>query len=159
MTTRYEQSARVTGEVVIGDERIDVACPGQRDHSWGVRDWWLFAWIWTSGHLDDGTWWHAVRSMPDGVEGFQTGYLVDPGGTLREIAAVRAEPELDAEQLPVRAQLDIGGLELAMTAELHAPVLLESREQKRSRFPRTLCHFETPDGRAGRGWTEFNWPQ
>src|SRR6185436_18269186 len=41
-TTRFEQSAWVSGEVVIGDERIEVRCPGQRDHSWGVRDWWLF---------------------------------------------------------------------------------------------------------------------
>ena len=46
-TTRFEQSARVTGEMTIGDERIEVHCPGQRDHSWGVRDWSApRAWTW-----------------------------------------------------------------------------------------------------------------
>lgn len=158
MTTRYEQSALVTGEMVIGDERIAVDCPGQRDHSWGVRDWWLFPWIWTSGRLEDGTYWHAVRSMIPDVEVFQTGYLVGTDGVLRPVETVRAEPEVDGEKLPVRAALAIGDLELEMTAELHAPVLLVSPEGKESRFPRTLCHFATPDGREGRGWTEFNWP-
>ena len=28
---------------------------GQRDHSWGVRDWWAFGWCWCSLRLDDGT--------------------------------------------------------------------------------------------------------
>ena len=28
---------------------------GQRDHSWGVRDWWAFGWCWFAGRLDDGT--------------------------------------------------------------------------------------------------------
>ena len=74
------------------------------------------------------------------------------------VETVRAEPEVDGEKLPVRAALAIGDLELEMTAELHAPVLLVSPEGKESRFPRTLCRFTTPDGREGRGWTEFNWP-
>jgi hypothetical protein len=159
MTTRYEQAAWVTGEMRIGGETITVDCPGERDHSWGVRDWWLFPWIWTSGHLDDGTWFHGVRSLVPGVDtNFQIGFLVEPGQELRPVDRVRAEPELDAEKLPVRADLDIGGLQLAMTAELHAPVLLVAEDGRESRFSRALCRFEAPDGRAGRGWTEFNWP-
>ena len=157
-TTRYEQSARVAGEMVIGDQRIEVSCPGQRDHSWGVRDWWLFPWIWTSGRLDDGTWWHAVRSLVPGVEVFQTGYVIDPDLAMHPVDRVDATPELDGEKLPLGTQLRIGDLELTMTAELHAPVLLVSPGGKQSRFPRALCRFETPDGRHGRGWTEFNWP-
>jgi hypothetical protein len=159
MTTRYEQAAWVTGEMRIGDETIAVECPGERDHSWSVRDWWLFPWIWTSGHLDDGTWFHAVRSLVPNVEtNFQIGFRVDPGEEMQPVDRVTVEQELDDEQLPVRADLDIGGLKLEMTAELHAPVLLVADDGRESRFSRALCRFETPDGRVGRGWTEFNWP-
>ena len=39
-TTRYEVSCNVHGEVLVGDETIELDGIGQRDHSWGVRDWW-----------------------------------------------------------------------------------------------------------------------
>ena len=28
---------------------------GQRDHSWGVRDWWLLGHVWFAVRLEDGT--------------------------------------------------------------------------------------------------------
>ena len=89
---------------------------------------------------------------------FQTGYLVTPDGELRPLETWQATADLDGDKLPVHSDLTFGDLALSMTPELHAPVLLESPEGKQSRFPRTLCHFEAPDGRQGRGWTEFNWP-
>jgi hypothetical protein len=159
-TTRFEQSSWVTGQLVIGDDRIDVHCPGQRDHSWGVRDWWLFPWVWCSGRLDDGTWWHAVRSALPGPEAFQTGYVVDPGATTwREVTTVGLDYELDAEQLPTSTGLAVGDLELRITPELHAPVLLVSQEGKRSRFGRAMSAVTTPDGRRGHCWLELNLPE
>jgi len=158
-TTRFEQSAWVSGEIVIGDERIDVKCPGQRDHSWGVRDWWLFPWVWCSGRLDDGTWWHCARSALAKAELFQTGYVVGPDGELREATKIGLDYELDGEQLPTSATITVGDLELHLTPELHAPVLLVSPEGKESRFPRSMVAATTPDGRAGHGWLEFNFPE
>jgi hypothetical protein len=158
-TTRFEQSAWVEGEVTIDDDTIAVRCPGQRDHSWGVRDWWLFGWVWCSGRLDDGTWWHTARSIVPKVDIFQTGYVVTPDMQLTPTEKVDVDYELDGEQLPVAGTLTVGGLALRWTAELHAPVLLVSPEGKRSRFPRALCRFETDDGRSGRGWIEFNFPE
>ena len=143
----------------IGDERIEVRCPGQRDHSWGVRDWWLFGWVWCSGRLDDGTWWHSARSIVPKVEIFQTGYVVTPDMTLTPVEKVQVAYELDDEQLPVRGELSVGDLAMSWTAEMHAPVLLVSPDEKKSRFPRSVCRFETPDGRSGRGWIEFNFPE
>ena len=32
---------------------------GERDHSWGRRDWWTMPWCWTAGRLGDGTAFHA----------------------------------------------------------------------------------------------------
>ena len=157
-TTRFEQSAWVSGEVVIGDERIDVHCPGQRDHSWGVRDWWLFGWVWCSGRLDDDTWWHCARSIVPKIDIFQTGYVVTPDMALHPVEKIGVDYELDAEELPIKGSLKVGDLDLTWTAEMHAPVLLVSPEGKESCFPRAVCAFETPDGRKGRGWIEFNFP-
>ena len=54
--------------------------PGQRDHSWGSRDWWAFDWMWSALHLDDGTHTHAV-AIPQ-LPGFGVGY-VQRGGVDR----------------------------------------------------------------------------
>jgi hypothetical protein len=158
-TTRFEQSAWVTGQVTIGGERIDVHCPGQRDHSWGVRDWWQFGWVWCSGRLDDGTWWHTARSIVPKVDIFQTGYVITPDIALHPVQDVKVTYDLDDEELPQRGTLAVGDLELAWKAEMQAPVLLVSGEGKESRFPRAVCTFDTPDGRTGRGWIEFNFPE
>ena len=92
--TRYEQPAFVQGDVVIGDQRIEVRCPGERDHSWGVRDWWQFPWLWTAGRLDDGTWFHAVRTLVGelGDANFQTGFVIDPDLALHELARIGFTP-------------------------------------------------------------------
>ena len=51
--------------------------PGQRDHSWGVRDWWSMDWIWSALHLDDGTHLHGVNIKIPGVPPFSIGYVQD----------------------------------------------------------------------------------
>ncbi len=115
-TTRYEQAAWVEGHVAVGDERIEVRCPGERDHSWGVRDWWAFPWLWTAGRLDDGTWFHGVRSLitAAGDANFQTGFVVDPGGTLRPVTRGQFTPRLDPEQLLVTGDLQLDDLTLTV---------------------------------------------
>ena len=85
MTTRYEISSWVTGSVTIGDHTIAIDCAGQRDHSWGVRDWWQFPWNWTSGHFDDGTFVHAARSIIPGLDLFATGYTIVPDWRARSV--------------------------------------------------------------------------
>lgn len=51
----YEQSCRVTGDLVVGGRTIAFDGFGQRDHSWGVRHWaGLHEWHWVTGFLVDG---------------------------------------------------------------------------------------------------------
>jgi hypothetical protein len=159
--TRYEQAAWVEGEVVIGDERIAVRCPGERDHSWGPRDWWALPWLWTSGHLDDGSWFQALRSLIPGAgdRNLQVGFVAEPERPLQPVARVAFTPELDDEQLLVHGDLEIDQHQLSVAAELAAPVLLVSPDGRTSRFARALARFDTTDGRTGRGWTELNWPE
>lgn len=158
MTTRYEVSSWVTGTVTIGDETIAVDCAGQRDHSWGVRDWWQFPWNWTSGHLDDGSFFHAARSIIPGLDLFATGYTVSRDGALTPADIIENEVDIDDEKLPTAARQRIGPVAFTTEPVGHAPVLLVAPDGRETRFPRAMCRYTTGDGRAGTGWTEYNWP-
>lgn len=162
MTTRYEISSWVTGTCTVGDETLSVNCAGQRDHSWSVRDWWQFPWNWTSGHLDDGTYFHGARSIMDDVELFGTGYVIPAGSPDLipvESGEITVRVDVDEEKMPIRATQRIGPLSFTTEYVGFAPVLLTSPDGREARFPRALCRYTTDDGRHGTGWTEFNWPE
>ena len=81
-TTRYEVPCRVHGEVLVGDERIELDAIGERDHSWGTRDWWTLGWTWSAGWLDDGTRFHGTTvRLGDDVVPYHPGFVQPPGGT------------------------------------------------------------------------------
>jgi len=151
---RYEQACSVAGHVLVGRERIEIDGWGERDHSWGRRDWWTMPWCWTAGRLADGTAFHAFRPLLDVP--YASGFVVDPGGHVRDVESFSVDTELGREDLPSAATMDLDGLQLAVTPTHHAPVLLESPEGKVSRFPRALCRFEGHE--TGWGWTEWNQP-
>lgn len=51
----YEQTCRVTGDLVLGGQRVRFDGFGQRDHSWGFRHWaGLHQWHWVTGFFEDG---------------------------------------------------------------------------------------------------------
>jgi hypothetical protein len=154
--TRYEVPCRVHGEVLVGDERIAIDGFGQRDHSWGVRDWWLFDWCWTAGRLDDGTRFHASDIRIPNVElGF--GYLQPP---LVAATGARSRETRGDHGFPTEGRMEIvtgaAVLDLAIEPLAFAPVLLVDDDGRTSRFPRALCGFTAADGRTGHGWTEWN---
>ncbi len=162
---RYEVPCRVHGEVLVGQETIEVEALGQRDHSWGVRDWWTFSWSWSSAALDDGTRTHLTQVELDGHELYQTGYVQAPGGTPVGPCIVGRGQELGRHGFPTSgwdrfAPVGDGDpIELAIEPVAFAPVLLVAPDGRRSRFPRALCRYTAADGRAGVGWTEWNQPQ
>lgn len=159
--TRYEVSCDVHGEILVGDETIAFDGVGQRDHSWGVRDWWSLGWVWTAGSLDDGTRFHTTRIRVPGLEVFAPGYVQPPGGTPEQIDACTAEEELDADGFPTSASLTCGPLDLQIEPVAFSPVHLvddDGSGPRVARFPRALCRFEASDGRRGVGWTEWNQP-
>jgi hypothetical protein len=155
---RYEVPCRVHGEVLVGQERIEVDGSGQRDHSWGVRDWWTYQWSWTSSALDDGTRTHATHvSLGDDLL-YATGYVQPPGGTPQAVGEVDRGQALGREGLPDSGWARLDDLELAIEPLHFSPVLLTGPEGRTSRFPRALCRYRTGDGRTGVGWTEWNQP-
>lgn len=55
VATRYEIPCLVNGTVSVDGETCTISRQaGQRDHSWGVRNWWNMDWFWGGIHLNDG---------------------------------------------------------------------------------------------------------
>ena len=85
ITPRYEIPCTVSGTVTVDgrDVRRCDAVAGQRDHSWGVRDWWSMDWVWSALHLDDGTHLHGVDIRIPGAPPIGIGYLQHAGPAAR----------------------------------------------------------------------------
>jgi hypothetical protein len=155
-TTRYEIPCRVSGTVTVGTEAIELRGPGQRDHSWGVRDWWSAEWVWSAAHLEDGTRLHGVELRLPGAPAVGVGYLQPPEGGVIELDAVRAREEPAADGLIEDAQITYGELEVDVRPIAFGPLLLSSPDGRISQFPRAMCAVRAEDGRAGVAWVEWN---
>lgn len=159
LTSRYEIPCTVSGTVTVGDSTYRLeAVAGQRDHSWGVRDWWSMDWIWSALHLDDGSHLHAVNIRIPGAPTFSIGYHQDADSGVRELQTVGSRESFDANGLPRDAvlTLDPGGIVADVEVRGHAPVLLTAADGRVSQFPRVWATIRTADGRRGVGWLEWN---
>ena len=159
LTTRYEIPCTVSGSVTVNDTsyRFD-AVPGQRDHSWGVRDWWSMDWIWSALHLDDGTHLHGVNIRIPGVPGFSIGYAQDGDGNLTELNTVSSQEVFGDNGLPLNSTINLQPGDLTATLDVrgNAPVPLVAVDGRMSQFPRAWVTVSTADGRGGVGWVEWN---
>lgn len=159
MTTRYEIPCTVTGSVTVDGRRYVLdAVPGQRDHSWGVRDWWSMDWLWSALHLDDGTHLHAVDLSISGVPPMSIGYLQSGNGAVDELQKLDRTETFDAVGLPVGATLTFEPGDIVATVDVrgHAPLRLVAKDGRISQFPRVWATVHTADGRTGVGWLEWN---
>jgi hypothetical protein len=156
VATRYEIPCRVSGTVRVGDETIELRGVGQRDHSWGTRDWWSAEWMWSAGHLDDGTRFHGVEFRLPGAPAIGVGYLQPPDGGLVELDSVTASEEVGADGLITSAQIGYGELTLRVQPLAFGPLRLQAPDGRISEFPRAMCRVLAADGRAGVAWVEWN---
>ncbi|MCX2714720.1 phosphotransferase [Mycolicibacterium sp. J2] len=158
ITPRYEIPCTVSGTVTVGGARYRLTdVPGQRDHSWGVRDWWSMDWVWSAVHLEDGTHLHGVDIRIPGVPPVGIGYR-QHAGELVELQSVRAEKTFADNGLPLTTTLTLapGDLEVQVHVRGHAPVLVVASDGRVSQFPRAWATVTTADGRTGSGWVEWN---
>lgn len=159
LATRYEIPCTVSGTVSIDGKsyRFD-SVAGQRDHSWGVRDWWSMDWVWSALHLDDGTHVHGVNIRIPGVPGVSVGYVQNSGGNVIELDSVNTREAFDANGLPLDATLVLDPAELTadLTVQGNAPVRLTAADGRVSEFARAWASVNTTDGRTGVGWIEWN---
>jgi hypothetical protein len=162
LTTRYEIPCTVSGTVTVDDTsyRVD-SVPGQRDHSWGVRDWWSMDWIWSALHLDDGTHLHGVNIRIPGAPTFSVGYVQEADGphvNVTELQTVDSREAFGTNGLPLQATLifEPGAIAADVDVRGHAPVRLTAADGRVSQFPRAWAAISTGDGRTGVGWVEWN---
>ena len=157
ITPRYEIPCTVSGTITVdGREVIVREVAGQRDHSWGVRDWWAMDWVWSALHLDDGTHIHGVDIRIPGAPPIGVGYLQQPGRPLIELQAVTARETFGDNGLPQTTTLNYGDLTATIDIRGHAPVLLTAPDGRISHFSRAWATVTTDDGRTGVGWVEWN---
>jgi hypothetical protein len=159
ITPRYEIPCTVTGTVTVGEQQYRVeSVAGQRDHSWGVRDWWSMNWVWSALHLDDGTHLHEVDLAIPGMPPIGIGYAQRAGEPLVELQSITTRHSLGEDDLPVETTMSLqpGDIELTVDIKGHAPVLLKAADGRVSQFPRAWATVRTADGRTGVGWLEWN---
>ncbi|WP_370329195.1 phosphotransferase [Mycolicibacterium hippocampi] len=159
ITPRYEIACTVTGTVTAdGRQYYFEAVAGQRDHSWGVRDWWGMDWVWNALHLEDGTHLHGVDVRIPGIPPMGIGYLQPPGAPLAELTTVSADAAFADNGLPISTSLTLQPGDLTVDVDIrgHAPVRLTADDGRVSYFPRAWAAVTTGDGRTGIGWLEWN---
>jgi len=156
VATRYEIPCRVEGHVVVDGERIELRGLGQRDHSWGTRDWWSAEWMWCAGHLDDGTRFHGVEFRLPGTPPIGVGYLQPPEGGVVELDSVSASEAVGHDGLITTAEIRLGDLTVTVEPRAFGPLRLEAPDGRVSQFPRAMCRVVADDGRNGVAWVEWN---
>ncbi len=159
VTTRYEIPCLVEGEVTVGGERLTVHGQGQRDHSWGERDWWSFGWCWTAARLDDGTRLHFADIRIPGWRA-ALGY-VQHGGALSTVTACPVDEDAGVEGMPTvgTAVVEPGPLDVRIEPFAYGPIRYTASDGRTTRFHRAAARFSTADGRSGTGWVEWNKPE
>lgn len=152
----YEHAGMVHGELLVGDARITFSGRGERDHSWGERDWWARAWHWCAFQIGDQLALNFVQV--DGMGDGALGSLWRPGEELEPVVAARVETHFGADAIPTAARYVVNHeLEVDVEVLAAAPVGLESPDGRFGRLPRALCRYTTAEG-AGTGWSEWNQP-
>jgi hypothetical protein len=86
----YEQSCRVTGDLVVGGRTIAFDGFGQRDHSWGYRHWaGLHQWHWVTGFFADGRTFNLFEVQTHDDTTTVNGFVHGPDGDAYVVAVDR----------------------------------------------------------------------
>jgi hypothetical protein len=146
--SRLEQPGWAVGDVRMDGKRYPLDGPGQRDHSWGVRDWWRFGWTWCAGWLCDGTRFQATLLDARGLVA-PDGYLMVPGRPPEPVSDVAVH----ADAVRMNGTL----LEFADVA--HVTIELPSPAGGVSRLRRAMTRVRAGGTQPGIGWRERNMPE
>lgn len=163
ITTRYEIPCKVSGTITTGDGAVlklrDV--PGQRDHSFGVRDWWSMDWVWASFHLENGQRFHATDLRLPEVPRIGMGYM-QRDGTAYEIETLSCDEVKDQAGLVASMTMTIKTIAseneviAKITPVSHTALKLPSPDMRVALFDRAWAEIELETGEKGVGWFEWN---
>ena len=153
-----EQFGKVKGTIKIGDREYAVDALGERDHSWGVRDWSAPGrWVWITCQFNEGYAFNITKLYTDKGE-VDAGFIHQDGVTL-PIVKVDMAHEFDAEGTPSElylAMYDKDGDVYGVKAVVKRKVMLAMNEDEK-RTPvifETLAKFKLDDD-VGYGVLEY----
>lgn len=150
VTTRYEVPCLVSGTVTVDGQTWTVdKVEGQRDHSYGARDWKQAGWCWSSARLADGRRLHVTDVVFPEFR-YTTGYLDDE--TVTDVTRIDDFNGLD---VTTTLRLEPSGLDVTVTTLAHGPTLITDEDAITWPFLRSLARFDTDAG-SGVGWIEWN---
>lgn len=162
ITTRYEIPCKVTGTLKIdGGEPIRLdGVPGQRDHSYGVRDWWGMDWVWTAFHLDNGQHIHATDLRLPTVR-IGMGYVQRDGQSMEIekltcVDAIGGDGLTDSMQMDIKAHGLAPELQVTVTPLGHTAMDLVADDGRVAFFDRAWGEVSLSTGERGVGWFEWN---
>jgi hypothetical protein len=162
----FEQSGRVTGWTHFGSQRHEIDALGQRDKSWGVRDWErLEGWEWLTGQLGEDWSFNVMQTVEDG-ERLDNGFVFRDGKNYAIARAGIAYTWADQEHRLRSCEIELvesGG----RTHRLHAetlgcfPILRNDVWLEETHVAYTLqSTLQSTDGdreRSGTGVVEHVW--
>ena len=154
LTPRYEIPCSVSGSVSVDGRRMTFdAVPGQRDHSWGVRDWWSMEWVWSALHLTTAR--TSTRSTSDCPARRRS---VSATCRVRRAALPSSTPSMREQSfadngLPVhdRNHVEPGCGRCGRRHPGSRPLRLTAPDGRVSWFARSWASIRTSDGRDGVG--------
>lgn len=166
---RYEVATRVSGTATVDGETHEFDAPGERDHSWGVREWTDGEWLWISGSFEDGTAYNHLSAWPPGGDPVVVNGFWFDGETVHPIedASLEATPAFGPETATdwletgnapdVSLDLSWAAGSASLTVEPFATTPVEwvdESEGVRSVMNRSPARHRRADGVDGRGFFE-----
>jgi hypothetical protein len=152
----YRQVGRVYGEVLLAAERFVFDGTGEREHSWGERDWWGSGWNRAAVCFDE-----TLALSLFVADGGTTigGSIWRAGEPTETVTQIGAAVEFDRDGIPRRGRYQVNEAEVVDFEVVGcAPVPLVAPDARVARFPRALCRFTTHENRVGMGWAEWLQP-
>jgi hypothetical protein len=100
VTEHLEQFGLIRGRLEVGDEDFEVEGLGERDHSWGVRDWTApKMWIWLTAEFDHGTALNVTKLFTE--EGEVSAGFVHEGGRNHPLVRADVHTVIDEDGRPI----------------------------------------------------------
>ncbi|KAH8658194.1 aminoglycoside phosphotransferase [Xylariales sp. PMI_506] len=164
ITTRYEIPCKITGSLKIGNGTTITldGVPGQRDHSFGARDWWGMDWVWSAFHLEGGRHFHATHLRLPNLQPIGIGYAQRAGEGSREIQELTCDEVLgsgglvDTMKMRIRTFDGKDEVEVTVTPRGHTPLELVNDDGRVALFDRAWGDVVLSTGEKGVGWFEWN---
>lgn len=152
-----EQYGEAVGALSLGGERHRIRGLGERDHSWGVRDWNApREWMWINCHLDRRTSLNLTRLVVD--QGEVVAGFVHRDGVSHPIKRAKVETKYTPKGGPASFDLDIseeGGKRHILGAKVvREAVLPFEKDGARSLLFETLAEYDWKGG-TGYGIAEY----